>query len=132
MKHEHEASKAASAARIVDGIVSLEYAKYNYYWEVVTFMRAYQNNSQRKRHWAEAAATTMALRHISNLAAPSYETLRSIYYAIKRVKDDNGMTWEQATIHYTWGAYPSLVKHPARQGTPCLSRRRAGRIERDG
>lgn len=122
-----EVDACALVDSIMASLVSLEHAKYKYHRDIVTFMDTFKGSSMRKDFWEEAAGAKTIARHLHRLAAPTYNTLKCIYYNIKRIREANRLTWEQATIYYSWGGLNVLVKNSARKGAPYLCRRRARR-----
>lgn len=124
-----EADACALVDAIMTSLVDLEHAKYKYHRDIVTFMETYKSNNLRKDYWEKAAGVKTMLRHVHRMAAPSYNTLKCLYYRIKRIREANRLTWEKATIYYAWGGLNVVVKRSARKGAPYLPRRRARRFE---
>jgi len=126
---DSEERSAAAAYAMVEAIkadlTQLELAKYKYHRDIVTFMDSYQGSSIRKTYWEEVAGTRTLLRHTDGRTAPSYHTLKCLYHRIKRIKDDNHLSWDQAVAYYSWGGLKLAVESRIRQGAPYLHRRRA-------
>lgn len=127
----------ATAEEQIDEIArtrdNIGFAMLEYNMAIVNFMKAFQGERRRRKLWDTKAGFQATMLHEGCHPSHSYNTLKSIYYKIKKLKEQNNLNWEAAVMYYTWGEKPNPIdfyhnKDYIDRGVPHLGKRPATRI----
>ena len=125
---EREVEANEKASSILCKLVNVEFAMFGYFASIVDFMDSFKGDHTRKRVWEETAGKLMLQRYVSGEHSPTYDTIKAIYYRIKKLKETNNLHWELAVMYYAWGGDGLTLKHPVRHNAPHFRRRKAIRV----